>query len=275
MKLPSLSVIFPNYNGGRDPLDLIKSVCDSDYPREKLEIIIVDNASTDSSLSQIARFPSIVPIRIIRNSTNRGTAAARNQGAKIARGKYLFFCDNDSLLAKNTLSALMVYRLTHPEAVILGPKILRKKDRSPIFTGYRWHRWLAVEKGSRDLKHIQEVDWVPACGLIVGKNDFWKIGGFDEEFFFFAEDADFCLRAKKLGMKIVYNPEITAYHGRTTPETFSPEEKRKEYYRAKAKLAARHICGLGGIISLLVIFFCRLSASLDNPLRRKSYPSIK
>src|SRR5688572_20625607 len=119
--LPDVSVCIVNWNG-RDMLrNLLASLRTSD-PELRLQVIVVDNASSDDSLARAdAAFPGV---EIVRNDRNRGFAKANNQCAERAAGRYLFFLNNDTLAHGGAITTLVYFLDAHPDYVAAGPKLI-------------------------------------------------------------------------------------------------------------------------------------------------------
>src|SRR4030042_4827442 len=101
MNYPMISIIFPNYNGGQNPLECLSSIEKLNYPKSKLETIIVDNHSTDESITKIKK--QYLWVKIIELKKNLGFAGGINKGIKKANGTYLFITNDDILFEKNSL----------------------------------------------------------------------------------------------------------------------------------------------------------------------------
>ena len=125
-KLPSVSIVFPVYNGGNQPLECIKSITKLNYPKNELETIVVDNNSSDGSGKRIRDKYKFV--KIIINSTNVGFASAVNQAIKKSKGKYVFIANDDLVFEKNSLKHLILYMLSNPQIGITSGKIFLKSN---------------------------------------------------------------------------------------------------------------------------------------------------
>lgn len=193
------------------------------------EVLVVDNASGDGTLELLEkRYPEV---QVIPNTRNRGVAPARNQILQPAKGRYLIFLDVDTYVLPGALRVLMEVMDDHPEAAIGGPKLLYGDGRlqlscrpfpSPLnilvegtflrdyFPNSRFVKEYTLEEW--DHAELREVDWMYGACLIVRRDVFQKLNGFDEGFFYLYEDVDLCLRAKKMGMKVLYIPQAEVIH---------------------------------------------------------------
>jgi GT2 family glycosyltransferase len=193
------------------------------------EVWVVDNDSRDGTLEMLQeRYPTV---SVIKNSANNGVARARNQIINRARGRYLIFLDVDTRVLPGALKTLVKVMDQHPEAAIGGPKVfygdgtLQLSCRpfpSPLniliegtflrdyFPNSRFVKDYTMEEW--DHAELREVDWMYGACLIIRRGILDRLGYFDEGFFYLYEDIDLCLRAKKLGMKVIYIPQAEVIH---------------------------------------------------------------
>jgi len=204
-----------------------------DFPQgATVETIVVDNASTDGAADMVAReFPEVV---LIQNSTNNGFARASNQAAARARGRYLLFLNNDTIVPPESLGKLVEYARAHPEVGMIGPLLKDGLDRKQI--SYRrmptmWAmlhraailRWTGLFKlayGSyrrktfKPAEDVQRVEVLMGAAIIMRRDIFERCGRWDEDFRFGVEDVEFSAR---VGTKypLVFHPGIEIiHHGR-------------------------------------------------------------
>jgi len=246
------TTIFVHRNG----FERLKSALDSAIISSdtKDEIIIVDNASTDNSIHQISKiYPTI---KIIRNNFNLGYGHAANQGISSGKGKYFLICNNDIILPEGILRNLEELFIREPKAGIisgqqtnLNGEIIRTSSKIPSllseFDG------IGRINHSKDPVEVSEVGILRGACLGVRKEMIDKIGAFDEDFFFYFEDTEWCIRAQKNDWKVLLHPEIRISHvgGSSSNELFS--QSRIEFYRSRIifwkKIFPKHI-----VISLYV-----------------------
>lgn len=272
--LPTVAIIFPNYNGGQLPLDCLKSIALLTYPKNKIEAIVVDNGSQDGSDVQIKNlYPKV---RLIKNAQNQGFAKAVNQAVKFAKSQYLFITNNDVVLDKKCLVLLIEYLLQNPKVGIVGPKIFNlNKPGKVLGRPLSYHFFLGVFTQGPDALTPQEVDWVQGCGLLCSKKLFQDLNGFDEEFFFIGEELDLCLRAKRLGHKIVYLPKSVLWHsgGATIGKVELNSFRFYEGYKSKLRLILKH-ANIFAIISALFIQLFIFTPYRSIILREKSFSHL-
>lgn len=218
-----VSIIIVNYNGLRYARNCVASILRWS-PRS--EIIIVDNGSTDGSVESLRKeFPQI---RLIALTKNNGFGHGNNRGAEVATGNVFFFLNNDTLLTEDTPAVLAAYLERNSEVAACGPKLLNE-DRTfqlsfgldPSIKNERIVRRMQRRLRNGDVhyaswlekRHADKViDWATGAALMVRREVFEKIGGFDDRFFMYFEDADLCRRIRKAGFEIRYNPETSVVH---------------------------------------------------------------
>lgn len=203
------------------------------------ELIVVDNASTDGSAAMVAaEFPEV---KLIANPDNRGFTRGNNQGLAIAQGRYVFFLNPDTEVVGDALAVMVAYMDAHPDVAALGPRLRygdgtlqSSRRRFPTLatalmesTPLAWH-WPAARNPWARRYHLedrpaeseQDVDWLVGAALLVRRGVLERIGGFDEGYFMYSEELDWCRRAKDAGQRIVYLPsaEIVHYEGKSSEQ---------------------------------------------------------
>lgn len=222
MSPPIISIIIVTWNTALITKKCISSIFKY-IPKKVFEIILVDNGSTDSTQLEFFQKKDII---YIRNKENLGFSKANNIGAKIAHGKYLLFLNSDMLLTDSSLLSMFEYYQNNIDIGTIGPKYLNY-DLTPqasvfppqtIINAYKEY-WLkqknCFSKYIPKQNNPTSVWSISGGALLIKKELFFGIGGWDEKYFFYFEDLDLCrtIRLKKL--KIVYYPQckIIHYHG--------------------------------------------------------------
>ena len=219
------------------------------------EIIVVDNASGDGSIAMLRQdFPSV---RVIPNSENRGFSAANNQGLAASTGRYVFFLNPDTEVVGDAVVRMLNYLDLHPEAGVVGPRLhygdgalQSSRRRFPTFatgifesTPIAWHRpdnrW-ARRYHMDDVPTDQEqpVDWLVGAALLARREVLDQVGGFDEGYFMYSEELDWCRRVRRAGWQIVYLPDalIVHYEGKSSDQAVAARHinfhtSRVRYFR--------------------------------------------
>ena len=204
---------------------------DFDIPGRKLEreIIVVDNNSQDG-MKEILRW-QYPAVKFIQFQRNIGMGAGNNAGFKKALGDYIVVMNPDTLAFKDTFTKLWQYMERNQKVGLVGPKQLNP-DKSVQDSCFRWHRLFTpllrrtplgkckfAQKGLNcfkmsdyDRSYIKEVDWLLGSFMFIRRLALKQVEGFDERFFLYFEDTDFCKRFHKLNWQVVYNPEVQIIH---------------------------------------------------------------
>jgi GT2 family glycosyltransferase len=261
-----VSIIILSYNGEKVLKKCLESVLNLNFNKKDLEVILVENNSQDKSLKIAEGYKRI---KIIKNKSNLGFAAGNNIGINIAKGKYIVLLNNDATLERNWLKKLIPILEKDKKIGVIGGKIKYKNEKTwfsgakVYFGGFVRHNYLGDKSG--------ECDYVACAAVILKKSVLEKVGLFDESFFLYGEDAELCMRIKKAGYKIFYNPNAVSYH--------LIEEKRmsshEEYYeqRNRVYLYAKNLGFMKIPYLLLDLFFLFpifwLNRILKNPRKIK------
>ncbi len=217
---PKIAVIVLNWNGKRDTLACLESLEKLTYPN--FEIIVVDNGSTDDSVSAIREhFPQHL---LIETGANLGFAGGNNVGIHraIQRGAdLLFLLNNDTVVASDILERFVETFRSHPGAGILGAKIFLYDERDTLdHLGGAWNRKTGTfdfvglrqkEDGVR-FQQPQELDYVCGAALMLKRSVVEAIGCLEERFFLIWEESDFCFRARKAGFQTLTCPKAHVWH---------------------------------------------------------------
>jgi GT2 family glycosyltransferase len=193
-----------------------------------IEVIVVDNHSTDDSCAMVARrFPGVC---LIRNDVNAGFSRANNQAAAIAAGRHLLFLNNDTRVPPGSIRALTDYLDAHADVVAVGPRLIypdgrfqpscrRLPDRALLLYRLKMFAWIG--RLGRGLHHHlmldfdplreQPVEMIIGAAILIRRDAFFACGRWDEAFTFCVEDADLCARLARHG-KIMYLPAATIVH---------------------------------------------------------------
>ncbi len=193
-----------------------------------LEVVVADNASADGAADMVARdFPEVV---LIRNAANLGFARANNQAADRARGQYLFFLNNDTVVPEGTLGRLVDFAQRFPDIGIIGPRLRDRDGRVQI--SYRLRptlgtllhrtsllRWTGLLRGSYHRYRRQDfdpdttrpVEVLMGAAMLLPRAVFFNSGGWDDNFTFGGEDLDLSARIGRTN-PLVYHPDVEITH---------------------------------------------------------------
>lgn len=266
----TVGIAIVNWNAGSQLSDCLRSIAAAAWDTVTLSaVVIVDNASTDGSVDTLPA-PAGLPLRIIRNRSNRGFAAACNQAAAVLEADYLLFLNPDTLVEPASIPAAVAWldEPAHASYGIAGIQLLdeqghisRSCARYPTpgstvakalgldrllpsrFTGYVMTEW--------DHGQSRDVDHVIGAFYLVRTSLFRSLGGFDEAFFVYLEDIDFSRRAASAGWRTRYLTETRAFHkgGGTSDQIKS----RRLFYSLQSRLvyARKHFTPLAAALVAL------------------------
>lgn len=224
MTQPILSIIILNWNGRELLRNCLRTVCDnvSTFEPSSVETFVVDNASTDGSAEMVrAEFGDV---RLIVNAENLGFARANNIGIRASRGRYVLLLNNDTLVPPGAFAALVAFMETHPDAGAVGPRLLRPDGTPQPYAfggdptpGYLLRRGISRLLLGRPLhdwatERVQAVDWVSGACLLARREAIELAGLLDEQIFMYFEDNDWCLRIRRAGWRVYYNPLVAITH---------------------------------------------------------------
>ena len=230
--MTDLSIVILNYNSKNftlDCIDSIKKYYKNKIADKKYEIFVVDNASTDGS-RQV--FEKIKDITFIYNSNNLGFSKGNNTAVHKTEGRYVLFLNPDTIVYKDTLSKMVDFMDTQKQAGAATCKVLMGNGeiddathrgfptpwnslmyfsglaklfpKSKIFNGYQMG-WLDMDK-------THEIDALAGAFMMVRRQAGEEVGWWDEDYFFYGEDLDFCYLLKEKGWKIYYVASASAFH---------------------------------------------------------------
>lgn len=218
--LPSIFIIIINWKGWQDTVVCLKSLLKNDY--KNFQVVVIDNRSQDESYEKLLEWCRARDrFTVFQTETNLGFAGGNNIGIKYALDKnadFILLLNNDTIVTEEFLSGL-VKTAKEEEAGIVGCKILYHSDALIWYLGGKmsWLRGGAYHPGKGRSEHIItnkpfEVDFVTGCMMLIKREVFGKIGLLDESYFLYNEDADYCMKAFKNGIKMVVDPLTTIYH---------------------------------------------------------------
>jgi hypothetical protein len=234
-----LSIIIVSFNTKGVTLDSINSII-KNTSGLKYEIIVIDNASTDGSVSVLKNLKKESKIELLLNKENSGFGAANNKALKVAKGEYVLFLNSDTLVTSNVIKYTVDWMEKDP-LVGVASCSLKNKDGSlqetggyfpDLFKVFTWmffiddlpvvgeiikpfhfsHTNSPFYKKLRGHTQIKEVDWLTGAFMLFRKSILEKVGGFDEDYFMYTEEVDLCYRVRRAGWKVLYLPQWSITH---------------------------------------------------------------
>jgi GT2 family glycosyltransferase len=254
-----LSIIIVNWNVKallRNCLQSLREACHSS-PDLTIEIIVVDSASTDGSAQMVRdEFPQV---RLIASDQNLGYAGGNNAGVDIARGRYLFLLNPDTVVKADALARLVDYMDTHSTVGAVGPQLLwpdgtiqSSRRRFPTLGSLFWEstllgQWFPNNQHIRRYHmadqspdHPQQVAWVVGAAILIRGEAWRQVGPIDETFFMYFEETDWCHRSTAAGWEIHYLPEaqVTHYEGKSSEQVVAARTIR--FQRSKLRYTRKY-----------------------------------
>ena len=204
--LPSVSIIIPVHNRPQDIDACLTSLQQLDYPADKLEIIVVDDASDDHTPQVVEKHP----VRLIRLKRNRQASYCRNLGARLARGDILAFIDSDCLADPLWLKQL-IPAFNDPAVAAMGGRVDAWHEDKLLDRYEKVKSSLVISSRARRTEADDPFFYVPACNFLIRRRVFLEIKGFDRRLTV-GEDVDLCWRLQRRGYALEYRPEGVVYH---------------------------------------------------------------
>jgi len=224
----TLTIVIVAFNA-RDDLERCLRSIESAPPAIDHEVIVVDNGSNDGAPEMVDA--TFAGVRLIRLARNVGFGAANNVAAQASRGELVLLLNPDTVVPRNAIDGLAAELLSHPEAAAIGPRLVDASDRlelsfgpMPGLLGEAWQRALGTALDRRlwpvdrwiaaRVRRARAVCWVSGACLLVRRADANAVGWFDERFFLYWEDVDFCTALRARGRQVRFTPAVEVQHVR-------------------------------------------------------------
>lgn len=225
-----LSVIVVSYNTRQLLDDCLASLYTSEAPPGGMEVIVVDNASTDGSIEMVAKkYPQA---GLLACNQNLGFSAANNRGSAVASGDYLLFLNSDTVVGQDALVAPLAHLQSHPQVGALTVRLVYPNgERDPDnhrgfptpwnavchFTGLsrlfpHSPRFNGYFRSYEDFSRVHAVPVIAGSYMLMPRSLDRQLGGWDETYFFYGEDIDYCYRIHEAGYEIIYFPLVEVLH---------------------------------------------------------------
>ena len=247
---PKVSVIIVNYNGKHLLSKCLESLSTINY--ENLEVILVDNNSTDESIEFVTKnYPSIILLKL---NKNKGFAEPNNLGAKLAKGEYLLFLNNDTVVTENFIDE-MIKVIDNDKKIAICQSLLLKPDGSIDSSGDFLDDLGVVYNSKTKIDQIREISSARGASMLIRSDVFKELNGFDEKFFVSFEDVDICWRAWILGYRVLVIPTSTVFHsGGSTIKKIKSEIAFHGFKNQLAMKVTNFEPGLS--VKKMLLFFC-------------------
>lgn len=278
-----ISVIVVNWN----TRDLLAQCLRSVYATAgdlALEVLVVDNASSDGSVAMVRQ--DFSQVRLICNEENVGFARANNQALAACRGRYALLFNSDAIALPGSLAALVALTDAHPDAGIVGAKLVNADGSfQASYTDFpSLHSELLILTGLGRLlfgswypshspaqsRSPRPVDYVEGACLLVRREAWEQVGGMDEDYFMYAEEVDWCYRMRQAGWQIYYAPAPITHLGGGSSR-HRPTQREADLYRSRVRLFRKHYGPLRtALLKGLIYGLTAIKLAVHGTLRRVS-----
>jgi GT2 family glycosyltransferase len=233
------------------------------------EVIVLDQASDEARRAAVeARHPHV---RWIVSRDNVGFAAGVNRAAAAARTPRLLWLNPDAIISAPVVETLDAWLTSHPETGCVGPRVVDEDGRvqasarrfpdpttaiagrSTWLTRHFPNNWLTRHNlPARTADRPQTVDWLAGSCLLTRRDLFERLGGLDEGFFLYWEDADYCRRAAALGFGCTYLPTVSVQHAVGRSAALNPATAIRAFHASAYRMFAKHAGPMGRVVAPLV-----------------------
>lgn len=262
-KNPKLSVITVTFNNEDSIKKYIASILE--YLPKNGEIVILDNNSNDGTLKKLEEFGD--RIKLIKSSENIGFSKGNNRAAKQALGDYLFFLNPDTEIEKSIFEELINFYENTVDVGIVGPRLIMENGqtqesvkKSPSIFGAIKEFVFGIRNAYSQYAptgdNPMEVEVVYGAAMLMAREIFEKLRGFDERYFLYYEDADLCKRVRYFGKKIYYYPAVSIKH------LVGASKSDQDRYKLNLESARKYHGILGAFILQLIFWVPRLRQKL-------------
>ena len=293
---PDLSIIIVNWNTRQLLLDCLASVLDATRHLAG-EIIVVDNGSHDGSPEAVRR--QFGPqVQVLANPDNRGFARANNQALQISRARRVMLLNSDTLVARPAIDGLIAFLDAHPQAAMVGPRMVDQHKReqncfdnipclltelgNKSLLRLLWpQRFAGKSAGRTDPLQVESL--IGAC-LLLRRDAIDQVGLLDEDYFFFLEETDWCLRLQQAGWQIWHDPRHTIVHLQGQSKKLRPAAAWIEYYRSLYLFFSKHrsapvylvlrVCRFGKLAADLLLNLLGMCVTLGQHRRYRQKTAI-
>jgi hypothetical protein len=250
----SLDVVIVSYNARADLEACLASIHQAP-PARPCTVVVVDNASRDGGADAVAaRWPGV---RLIRNPSNVGFAAANNIGIRASSGEFVLLLNSDTIVPAGAIDRLVAALERHPCAAVAGPRLVDARGVPELSFGRVLSPWNEVRQRVLGALHERGVaaarrwvarraaaegwpDWVSGACLLARRADAEAVGLLDERYFMYGEDVDFCAAIRARGRAVLFTPDAEIVHLRGRSRASAPEATRAAYRRSQVAFYAKH-----------------------------------
>lgn len=267
-----LSIALVNWNNW-DYLEACLKSLEAAHLGFSYEVVVADNGSTDGSQQRLAEhFPYV---KVIQNQGNVGVARGNNQCIQNSSGRYIYILNNDTVVNRESIEAMLRFMDEHPEAGAAGGNLLNPDGsfQSSFFKfpslleeslivshiGVRINPYYPSHQGV--FPKICEVDWISSASIVVRRSAMEQIGLIDEKYFIYSDETDWQYRLWQAGWKVYYLPDVTTIH--FGGGSFKPGGRRYTMvYRGRMLFARKHYGALYSLLQALLFALAALARAI-------------
>jgi len=265
-----VSFVIVNYNGRKTLKKCIQSILNQRFPKNQMEVIVIDNNSPDKSWRLVEKNKKI---KLIRCKKNGGFAKGNNIGIKKSSGEYVALINNDVVIEKDWLRKMFA-KIKDKDVGIVGCKILYSSSNKVWFGGGKIY--FPGFARHLNLKEERYVDYIAFAAVLLDKKIFSR-GYLDENLFMYGEDSELCKRIKGKGFKILYYPGTIAYHciknnRISNIEEYYIQRNRAYYYTKFYGFLGKRVFLIGDLLLFFPLF--AIYRVIKNPKRIKFWKEI-
>jgi N-acetylglucosaminyl-diphospho-decaprenol L-rhamnosyltransferase len=257
-----LAIVIVSFNARDDLARTLASVLDSP-PATSLEIVVVDNASTDGAPAMAReRFPAV---RVIDAGGNLGFARANNIGIHASASELVLLLNPDTVVRPGAIDAMVASIDQMPRVAALGPRLVDAEGRAELSFGAMYSPWSEARRKAalaldargfrptrnwidRATRRQRQVDWVSGACLLVRRAAGTAAGWLDERYFMYAEDVDFCAALRSAGGQVLFSPAAEIVHVRGRSASSSPGPTRAAWRASHLAFYRKHLPRWAGLL---------------------------
>jgi len=237
-----VSIIIVSFNARAD-LERCLASLRAAPPSASHEILVVDNASTDGS----AGASRAAGVTVIENTTNVGFARANNIGIRASAGTNLLLLNSDTMVPPGAIDRLLAELVRNPNVAVVGPRLVDRDGRAELSFGAMIGPLNELRQKRRARGDVESLtrqrrypDWVSGACLLVRRADAEAVGLFDERYFMYAEDVDFCAAIRARGRRILFTPDVEITHVRGRSAATAAAATARAYRRSQVAFYEKH-----------------------------------
>lgn len=261
---PAITAVVVNWNAGEDLFRCVASLIEV-QERFRLDVVVVDNASSDGSPDALEPFGDRV--RLVEMGGNAGFGRGVNRGVEGSTAPYILAMNPDVTVSPDAVERLLDYLEANDRVGVVGPRLVDRTGRAhlscggaPRLAGEICRKFLLhlvfpmLKFGCRVSRGPTSVDWVTGACFLVRRSAFGAVGGMDDAIFMYYEDVDLCLRLGRAGWSVAYLPEACAFHAGGSSSRKVRERMLVEGMASHLYVMNKHLGGRAGRLLVALTF---------------------